>query len=73
MYACKSRSANKDVETRISKQLLQTTVEVHYITHTLKVETHRGVRWFGHLVREKRTQKGEMVWTPGEREGNTEG
>ena len=32
---------------------------------------HR-VRLFGHLVRAKGTQKCEIVWTPGESEGNTE-
>ena len=29
------------------------------------------MRLFGHLVRAKGTQK-EIVWTPGESEGNTE-
>ena len=30
------------------------------------------MRLFGHLVRAKGTQKGEIVWSPGEGEGNTE-
>ena len=29
------------------------------------------MRLFGHLVRAKVTQKCEIVWTPGESEGNT--
>ena len=30
------------------------------------------MRLFGHLMRAKVTQKCEIVWTPGESEGNTE-
>ena len=30
------------------------------------------MRLFGHLVRAKGTQKCEIVWSPGESEGNTE-
>ena len=30
------------------------------------------MRLFGHLVRAKGTQKGDIVWSPGESEGNTE-
>ena len=30
------------------------------------------MRLFGHLVRAKGTQKCEIVWSPGESDGNTE-
>ena len=45
---------------------------VRLFSHLVRTKGTQKCRWFGHLVRTKGTQMCEIVWSPGESEGNTE-